>query len=235
MGRLSEGSALTAVPPRLRPLGAGVNDPAANPRHIPSSARLSQPICAKMAMMLALRRWEIRDGDRQRSHGCRPVRCRLPRVIALQGCSNLRDLGGYRAADGRHLRRGQVFRGASLANLTDTGLMEFAALGIRTVCDLRGIRSGRAPSRLPDRDAPEVVRLPIEPRVGASLRDLLARNATKGEDMYACCRPPIPPMRANTCRAIAGCSSCCWRMGGCRCCFTARPGRTGPGSAPRCC
>ena len=110
----------------------------------------------------------------------------LPRVIALQGCSNLRDLGGYRAADGRCLRMGRVFRGASLANLTDTGLEEFAALGIRTVCDLRGTReSGRAPSRLPDRDAPEVVALPIEPRVGASLRDLLARNATKGEDMYA--------------------------------------------------
>ncbi len=110
----------------------------------------------------------------------------LPKVIALQGCSNLRDLGGYRAADGRRLRMGRVFRGASLANLTEAGLVEFAALGIRTICDLRGTQEcGRAPSRLPDRDAPEVVALPIEPRVGASLRDLLARNATRGEDMYA--------------------------------------------------
>ena len=110
----------------------------------------------------------------------------LPRVIALQGCSNLRDLGGYRTADGRRLRMGRVFRGASLANLTDADLARFAALGIRTVCDLRGVNeSGRAPSRMPDSDPPEVVALPIEPRVGASLRDLLARNATKGEDMYA--------------------------------------------------
>lgn len=109
-----------------------------------------------------------------------------PRVIALQGCSNLRDLGGYRTADGRRLRMGRVFRGASLANLTDADLVRFAALGIRTVCDLRGAQeSGRAPSRLPDADAPEVVRLPIEPRIGASLRDLLARNATAGEDMFA--------------------------------------------------
>jgi len=110
----------------------------------------------------------------------------LPRVIELQGCSNLRDLGGYRAADGRCLRMGRVFRGASLANLTDTDLVRFAALGIRTVCDLRGVNErGRAPSRLPHINTPEIVALPIEPRVGASLRDLLARNATKGEDMYA--------------------------------------------------
>ncbi len=110
----------------------------------------------------------------------------LPRVVELQGCSNLRDLGGYRAVGGRRLRMGRVFRGASLANLTDTDLVRFAALGIRTVCDLRGVsESGRAPSRLPDRNTPEIVALPIEPRVGASLRDLLARNATRGEDMYA--------------------------------------------------
>lgn len=122
------------------------------------------------------------DADRAQDQGDAV----LPRVIALQGCSNLRDLGGYRAADGRRLRMGRVFRGASLANLTDADLVRFAALGIRTVCDLRGVNErARAPSRLPDGDAPEVVALPIEPRVGASLRDLLARNATKGEDMYA--------------------------------------------------
>ncbi len=110
----------------------------------------------------------------------------LPKVIALQGCSNLRDLGGYRAADGRRVRMGRVFRGASLANLTDDDLLQFASLGIRTVCDLRGGQeSGRAPSRLPEGDAPDVVQLSIEPRIGASLRDLLARSATKGEDMFA--------------------------------------------------
>lgn len=110
----------------------------------------------------------------------------LPRVIALQGCSNLRDLGGYRAADGRRVRMGRVFRGASLANLTDADLVQFGTLGTRTVCDLRGGQeSGRAPSRLPEADAPDIVPLSIEPRIGASLRDLLARNATEGKDMFA--------------------------------------------------
>jgi len=109
----------------------------------------------------------------------------LPRVVALQGCSNLRDLGGYRAGDGRAVRFGLVFRSASLAALTDEDLRTFRATGIHTVCDLRGEReAARAPSRLPDTDPPEVVRLPIEPRVGASLRDLLAREEATGEDVY---------------------------------------------------
>ena len=109
-----------------------------------------------------------------------------PRVIPLEGCSNLRDLGGYRTADGRQVRMGRVFRSASLANLTDADLVRFATLGIRTVCDLRGVReSERAPSRLPGADAPDVVPLPIEPRVGASLRDLLRREEATGEDTYA--------------------------------------------------
>ncbi len=109
----------------------------------------------------------------------------LPRVVALQGCSNLRDLGGYRTADGRTVRFGRVFRSASLAGLTEADLRTFGATGIRTVCDLRGEReAARAPSRLPEASAPEVVRLPIEPRVGASLRDLLAREEATGEDVH---------------------------------------------------
>lgn len=110
----------------------------------------------------------------------------LPRVVPLQGCSNLRDLGGYRAADGRRVRMGRVFRSASLAHLTEADLARFGTLGIRTICDLRGAReSGRAPSRLPGESAPEVVPLPIEPLVGASLRDLLRREEATGEDTYA--------------------------------------------------
>ena len=110
----------------------------------------------------------------------------LPRVVPLEGCSNMRDLGGYRAADGRRVRTGRVFRSASLAHLTEADLLRFGALGIRTVCDLRGVReSGQAPARLPSKNAPEVVRLPIEPRVGASLRDLLRREEATGEDAYA--------------------------------------------------
>jgi len=106
----------------------------------------------------------------------------LPRVIPLEGASNLRDLGGWRVADGRRLRHGIIFRSASLARLTEADVATLAELRIRTVCDLRGEREAEyAPSRLP-RSA-EHVPLPIEPTVGASLRDLLAREASTGEDV----------------------------------------------------
>ncbi len=109
----------------------------------------------------------------------------LPRVVTLEGCSNLRDLGGYRAADGRRVRFGRVFRSASLAGLTQADQTTFAATGIRTICDLRGEReAARAPSCLPATGRIEVVRLPIEPRVGASLRDLLKREEATGEDVH---------------------------------------------------
>jgi protein-tyrosine phosphatase len=108
----------------------------------------------------------------------------LPRCVVLEGCTNLRDLGGYRAADGRRVRFGRVFRSSALSRLTKADLECFGALGIRTVCDLRGrAESGAAPSRLPLADPPEVVSLAIEPTVGASLRDLLERGAATGEDV----------------------------------------------------
>ncbi|WP_159992579.1 tyrosine-protein phosphatase [Roseomonas sp. 18066] len=108
----------------------------------------------------------------------------LPRVIALQGATNLRDLGGYATADGRRMRFGLVFRSAALAGLTDDDLATVGALGLRTVCDLRGLHEAeRAPSRLPD--GVTAVPMPIEPTVGASLRDILERGQATGEDVFS--------------------------------------------------
>lgn len=107
----------------------------------------------------------------------------LPRRIVLEGCSNLRDLGGYRTADGRRVRHGLVFRSASLAALTEADGVACAALGLRTICDLRGVEeSARAPSRLV---GVEIVALPIEPTVGASLRDILETGRATGEDVVS--------------------------------------------------
>lgn len=60
------------------------------------------------------------------------------RRLPLDGAMNFRDLGGYPTADGRRLRWGQVFRSDSLAELSGDDLARLAALGLRTVCDLRG-------------------------------------------------------------------------------------------------
>lgn len=62
---------------------------------------------------------------------------------------NFRDLGGYRAAGGRLVRWGRLYRSDSLAKLRGDDAARFGALGVRTVIDLRYPseieRSGRVP------------------------------------------------------------------------------------------
>jgi protein-tyrosine phosphatase len=50
---------------------------------------------------------------------------------------NLRDLGGLSTSDGRRVRRGLLFRGASLHRLRPAQLALLAPLGLRTAIDLR--------------------------------------------------------------------------------------------------
>lgn len=104
----------------------------------------------------------------------------LPRSLPLQGASNVRDLGGWPVAGGRRVRAGRIWRSAALHGLTEDDLGALSRAGIATVCDLRGEReAARAPSRLPP--GAEAHPLPIEPFVGASLRDMLERGAATGE------------------------------------------------------
>jgi protein-tyrosine phosphatase len=111
----------------------------------------------------------------------------LPYAVPLEGASNLRDLGGWPVAGGRRVRRGLIYRSATLANLTDADQAMVASLGIRTVCDLRGVNEAALrPSRLPP--SAERVHLPIEPSVGASLRDLMLREESTGEDVVSLLR-----------------------------------------------
>jgi protein-tyrosine phosphatase len=55
----------------------------------------------------------------------------------VEGLRNLRDLGGLPTADGRRIRAGVLFRSEAPPRLTPTGRRQLAALGIRTVIDLR--------------------------------------------------------------------------------------------------
>ncbi len=106
-----------------------------------------------------------------------------PFCVALEGASNVRDLGGYRTADARVVRRGLVYRSAALAKLTNADLAVVARLGLRTICDFRGAEeSSRAPTLV--RGVP-IVALCIEPTVGAGLRDILATKEATGEALYA--------------------------------------------------
>jgi protein-tyrosine phosphatase len=107
----------------------------------------------------------------------------MPITIALEGASNVRDLGGYAGRDGRRVRRGLVFRSAALATLTAGDLDVMAGLGLQVICDFRGVAEReRAPTLL---RGPEIVSLPIEPSVGAGLRDILQTKEATGEALYA--------------------------------------------------
>ena len=106
-----------------------------------------------------------------------------PFVLELAGVSNLRDLGGYPAASGRRVRCGLVFRSAALAGLTEADKAVVGALGLHTICDFRGVaESEQAPTALP---GPRIVPLPIEPTVGAGLRDILHTKEATGEALHS--------------------------------------------------
>lgn len=62
------------------------------------------------------------------------------RRVPIASAFNLRDFGGYATADGRMVRRGMLYRGGTMALLTDEDADELRALGIRAICDFR--RSG---------------------------------------------------------------------------------------------
>lgn len=82
--------------------------------------------------------------------------------LRLEGGSNFRDLGGYASRDGRHVKKGLVYRSGSLAQLTDTDLDRLAALKLHTVYDFRSPSEVKAaPDRLPPDSDIRSVPLPI--------------------------------------------------------------------------
>lgn len=103
----------------------------------------------------------------------------LPISLALEGASNVRDIGGWPASGGT-VRRGRVFRAAALHGLTEADCASLHDFGIKVVCDLRGTTErASAPCALA---GVEVRSLPIEPSVGASLLDILATREATGQD-----------------------------------------------------
>ena len=103
---------------------------------------------------------------------------------AIEGESNFRDLGGYRASDGRRVRWGAIYRSGGLSRLTDAGVEDMARLGLKTVCDFRSQEERRVhPSRLPASNPPEVDALAIRPKEGAQMRDLVLSGKATPDDV----------------------------------------------------
>ena len=62
----------------------------------------------------------------------------VERTIDLEGCANFRDLGGYPASDGRHLRWRLLYRSDALHDLSAADVVRFQGeLGITEIVDLR--------------------------------------------------------------------------------------------------
>lgn len=97
---------------------------------------------------------------------------RTDTVVALNGASNFRDVGGLRGLDGRLVRRARVYRSDHLGRLDAQDHAQLHALGIARCVDLRG-RAERI--ALPDR-LPGIVVEPmgIEPTVLRRVRERLA-------------------------------------------------------------
>ncbi|MFI9270280.1 tyrosine-protein phosphatase [Kitasatospora sp. NPDC052896] len=92
---------------------------------------------------------------------------RPPRLLAIPGLRNARDLGG----PGR-LRSGLLYRSGWLAELTEEGTRELAKLGVRTVLDLRDpIELERFPDRTHDLSV-TLAHFPLLPQDGVDRGDL---------------------------------------------------------------
>ncbi|MFC0506279.1 tyrosine-protein phosphatase [Micromonospora costi] len=88
----------------------------------------------------------------------------MERHVTFDRLHNFRDLGGYRADDGRTVRWGLVYRSDSLGKLTGTDLERFRQLRVRTVIDLRYPWEIAARGRVPDVDGLAWHNLSIEHR-----------------------------------------------------------------------
>jgi protein-tyrosine phosphatase len=84
------------------------------------------------------------------------------RRVQLEGSVNFRDLGGYQAVDGRHLKWGLVFRSDNLGRLSDRDVLYLQKMGIRQVCDFRTpAEIKNLPDRFPQAGEGRSLQLPI--------------------------------------------------------------------------
>lgn len=61
------------------------------------------------------------------------------RNLPVDGMNNFRDMGGYRTADGHHIKWGKLYRSDHIYKATPKGLAYLKGLGIRTIIDYRSM------------------------------------------------------------------------------------------------
>lgn len=83
----------------------------------------------------------------------------LPLPSPIPELPNLRDLGGWRTADGRTVKTGRLFRSTDFRSLTRDTQSALAPLGLRTVYDLRAATER---ATLPDPVLAGVTEIPLD-------------------------------------------------------------------------
>lgn len=108
-----------------------------------------------------------------------------PRRVTFSGPVNFRDLGGYATADGRHIKRGLLFRSNDLDNMSRDDLVTFTELNLKRIYDLRSADERvTRPNRLPPGNPPRVmeISLPHEPNDESAVRRrILSGKVSPGE------------------------------------------------------
>lgn len=167
------------------------------------------------------------------------------RAVPATTIVNLRDLGGIALGRDRRLRQGILLRSGQLSDFDAEHDMAVAALGIRTVVDLRTADERRwAPDRLPAGarlfvadvlgDDPGVTPARLKALLGDPVGAAALLGGGRAEDLFAQtyrkmvlspgARPPTAP--SSTPPPILGRG---------RCCSTVRPARTGRAGPRPCC
>ena len=99
------------------------------------------------------------------------------RILRFEGAKNVRDLGGLPARDGRTTRRGLLFRADGLARLTPDDVEVLAALGVKTIIDLRyDEERERAPDRVPTVSPPAFLHRGFLPKATLELFEAINRQ-----------------------------------------------------------
>lgn len=105
----------------------------------------------------------------------------VQRHIPLDGTPNFRDLGGYQAANGRHVQYGRLFRSGVLSQLSEQDLQTLEGIRLGVICDFRrDEETERDPTRLPPSGRTRIAHMPIDPGSKNSFFEQLAEGEDRG-------------------------------------------------------
>lgn len=90
-------------------------------------------------------RWYVRIGDERSEERVFHTDAQAPRMLFVDGISNVRDFGGFDAGEGKRIRQELIYRTSEMdthVNITDKGKLTMEReLGIRVDLDIRGIKN----------------------------------------------------------------------------------------------